>query len=267
MARENSFSDSDGRSLTPDLEDEDDMIGQSAPASSSRDQTSQALPVFEREQSDTFGNLEASLTPTMVMSASGVNGVLSEEPESNVRPKLSDTMAALASTPPTARAMTTPSRPGAGLERFRASARKIMHMHRGSSAIAGTFGVGAEPGVDPRKSSAFIQYGHIRAKSQIEVIDYSSLRSSFEKFENKGFLEYLSDQKVSSRGSWVKVRWINVAGISWDVISALALKHGSFKSAYLWCNFINQLSQIFTLLLWRTSFMVASSHVRNPIIT
>jgi len=91
--------------------------------------------------------------------------------------------------------------------------------------MTGTLGVGAEPGVDPRKSAAFMQYGHIRAKCKIEVIDYSSVRSSFGKFENKGFLEYLGDPKASKRDSWVKVRWINVAGISWDVISALALKH------------------------------------------
>ncbi len=141
-------------------------------------------------------------------------------------------------------------------------------MHRGSSAIAGTFGVGAEPGVDPRKSAAFLQYGHIRAKCQIEVIDYSSVRSSFGKFENKGFLEYLGDPKASKRDSWVKVRWINVAGISWDVISALALKHGSFKSSQFLCyaSLFDALFQIFTPWLWRTLSMVASSLGRNPII-
>ncbi|KLO20173.1 hypothetical protein SCHPADRAFT_33235 [Schizopora paradoxa] len=225
MPRENSFSDSDGRSLTPDLEDEHDMIGQSPSASPS---TTQAKPDFDNfKQNDRFHSLEVSATPTMIMSSAGGNGVLSEEPESTVPPKIQETVSAPSANPPRAmtNASTTPSRPGAGIERFRASARKIIQMHRGSSAIAGTFGVGAEPGVDPRKSAAFIQYGHIRAKCQIEVIDYSSVRSSFGKFENKGFLEYLADPKASTRDAWVKVRWINVAGISWDVISALALKH------------------------------------------
>lgn len=89
-------------------------------------------------------------------------------------------------------------------------------------------GVGAEPGIDPRRSSAFLNYGHIRQKCTIEIADYSSVRASFGRMENRGFTEFLGDPTASKRESWAKVRWINIGGLSWDVISALAIKYGMF---------------------------------------
>jgi hypothetical protein len=44
---------------------------------------------------------------------------------------------------------------------------------------------------------------------------------------NSGFIKFLQDGRASVREPWVKVRWINVGGISWDVISALAMKYGN----------------------------------------
>jgi hypothetical protein len=44
---------------------------------------------------------------------------------------------------------------------------------------------------------------------------------------NSGFIEFLQDARASVREPWVKVRWINVGGISWDVVSALAMKYGN----------------------------------------
>ncbi|KLO20174.1 hypothetical protein SCHPADRAFT_934777 [Schizopora paradoxa] len=210
-------------SLTPEIDDEQNMAeaGQSSSAPP-EDQAQSSMS--NSEQSDKFQSLQASATPTMVMSAPGI---VPQEPGSTAPPKLSESVSAPASNPPKPvfDASTTSSRPGAGIERFRASARKIIHMRRGSTAISGIYGVGAEPGIDPRKSNAFMQYGHIRAHCKIEVINYSSVRSTFDTFDNKGYLEYLSDPKKSTRAKWAKVRWINVAGISWDVISALALEH------------------------------------------
>lgn len=87
-------------------------------------------------------------------------------------------------------------------------------------------GVGAEPGIDPRRESAFMNYGHIRQKCLIEVVDYSAVRSSFGRMTNTEFVRLISDERASAREPWVKVRWINVGGISWDVISALAIKYG-----------------------------------------
>ncbi|KLO16017.1 hypothetical protein SCHPADRAFT_823746 [Schizopora paradoxa] len=117
------------------------------------------------------------------------------------------------------------SRPGAGIERFRAAARKIIHMHRGSRAMTLDLNTGAEPGIDARNADADSLYGHIRARCLIDVVDYSSVRSKFQRFDNMGFLDYLEDERANRRDEWAKVRWINVVGISWDVMSALAIKY------------------------------------------
>jgi len=111
------------------------------------------------------------------------------------------------------------------LDRFRASVRKVIRLHRTTSYFT-TRGIGAEPGVDPRRDSANLAYGHIRENCVIEVCDYSSVRSSFGKMNNKEFVEFMNDAAASAKEPWVKVRWINIAGISWDVISAVALKYG-----------------------------------------
>ncbi len=271
MPRENSFSDSDGRSLTPDLESEEGMVGQSPPTSISKGRTMSNERAFGYPASEKDVNsrsLEASATPTMVMSASANNGVFYEEPECTAAPKPQEPVSTPVATPPRAltNASTTPSRPGAGIDRFRAAARNIITMRRGSRAIWGELDVGAEPGVDARKSEAFALYGHIHANCQIDVIDYSSVRSMFGKFDNKGFLEYLGDPRASKRDSWVKVRWINVVGISWDVMSSLALNYGTYTSLGTSCSLYDASSQKSTLLRWKISFMAASSHGRKPTI-
>lgn len=61
--------------------------------------------------------------------------------------------------------------------------------------------------------------------SLIEVADYSAVRSSFGRMSNKTFVDMLQHSGASAREPWVKVRWINIGGISWDVMSALALKY------------------------------------------
>ena len=111
-------------------------------------------------------------------------------------------------------------------DRFRACVRKIIAMRRGSIAISGRR-IGAEPGIDPRRDSAYLQYGHIRQKCLIELVDYSSVRSSFGRMTNAEFVRMLADPGASDKESWAKVRWINVGGVSWDVISALAIKYGA----------------------------------------
>ncbi len=87
--------------------------------------------------------------------------------------------------------------------------------------------VGAEPGVDPRRGSADIQYGGIRQNCVIEVFDYSSVRHSFGRMTNKEFVNFLGDEGASKPEPWVKVRWINIGGMSWDVIKAVSLKYGT----------------------------------------
>ncbi|PVF93815.1 hypothetical protein CPB86DRAFT_766960 [Serendipita vermifera] len=89
---------------------------------------------------------------------------------------------------------------------------------------------GAEPGIDPRRESVKKAYAYIKEKCEIEVIDYCAERVKFRQYENASFLEFL---KTADRAPPMKVRWINIGaseipsfiGISWDIISELALKY------------------------------------------
>lgn len=81
---------------------------------------------------------------------------------------------------------------------------------------------GSEPGIDPRRESVKRAYAYIHEACEVEVIDYCSEHVKFRQFGNESFLEFL---KTTERKPPMKVRWINIAGISWDIISELALKY------------------------------------------
>lgn len=182
MPRENSFSDSEGRSLTPDMEDELDNLSPRSPV----------LP------------LHRQMSPVTSHKTKSIRSRISHLPAR-----------------PTDIQITLPP-----IERFRRSVRKVMHINRTSSCFTGK-GPGAEPGVDVRRDSAYLNYGHIRQNCLIEIADYSSVRSSFGRMTNQEFINLLNSPTASERESWVKVRWINIGGISWDVIRALALKYSA----------------------------------------
>ena len=202
MPRENSFSDSDGRSLTPDLEEEIDSPIQVSPPMllPSRTDPTPAYQVH-RPTVDTTGDIVSAPASIREQTARSLKSPVRASGEHHLRPQL------------------------APIEKFRASVRKVIALRRGSSAMTRTR-VGAEPGVDPRRASANLAYGHIREKCLIEVVDYSSVRSSFGRMTNQEFIRLVSDSRAFHKESWVKVRWINVGGVSWDVISALAIKYG-----------------------------------------
>lgn len=253
--RENSFSDSEGRSLTPDLSEEEDhgFIGPSSPTQSP---VAENGPGDEREQpqqqhfvyppSEVQRPVQSADAPPPLMTESSPN-VLFQDPPPAV---LVEATSAPASVPTRSTTMGTtgqssgkgssqsPPRPGVAAERFRASVRRVIHMNRASSAMS-LGGIGAEPGIDPRRSSAYLNYGHIRQKCEIELVDYSSVRASFGRMRNKGFVDFMADRRASKREAWVKVRWINIGGVSWDVISALALRYGtSSLTSCVTCNLI-----------------------------
>ncbi|KDQ58806.1 hypothetical protein JAAARDRAFT_193325 [Jaapia argillacea MUCL 33604] len=113
-----------------------------------------------------------------------------------------------------------PRQPTTPKDKFRPSVRKVMHMR---SIVTPPSGRGADPGADPRHHSTVLTYGHLREKCAIEVIDYSITSMDVRTVTNSELVEFLEGS--STRDPWVKVRWINVGGISWDVISALTLKY------------------------------------------
>jgi len=181
MPRENSLTDSAGRSLTPDLEDE---FASSLPV---------PRPVSPTQQS---------------LSSDGH----SQDPIP--QPPLSNHVQLVAPH------FQSPK------DRFRMIVRKVISMYRTSAVMSRYGSAGAEPGVDPRRYSASIHYAHVRERCVIQIVDYSTVRSSFGKMDNERFVKMLNDESSSRREPWAKVRWINVCGISWDVMSALALKYG-----------------------------------------
>ena len=135
----------------------------------------------------------------------------------------------------TDRAAAVPPKSPKHRDRFRAAVRKVIAVRRTSSAIVHGRR-GAEPGADPRRRDSVVAYNHVYQKCLIDVIDYSSIRCSFGRMTSSGFLRFLQNDQASAREPWVKVRWINVGGISWDVISALALKYGNaYRAGDLKC--------------------------------
>ncbi|KAJ7104383.1 hypothetical protein B0H15DRAFT_809799 [Mycena belliarum] len=108
--------------------------------------------------------------------------------------------------------------------RFRHVVRKVMALHRGTAVLARR-GAGAEPGVDPRRVEADVELGGIRQRCAIEIVDYSAVRCTFRRMPNREFVTLMNDPEASAREPWVKVRWINIGGMSWDVIKAVSIKH------------------------------------------
>ena len=186
MPRENSISDeADGRSLTPDLPEEELNLPRSPTYSNAKEPS---INRVARPENPSKASLRVR-SPTGSMAAAQRSSTLS---------------------------------PG---DRFRATVKRVMQMHRTTSLLS-TRGIGAEPGIDPRRDSAHLAYGHIRENCVIDICDYSSVRSSSGRMTNREFVDYLNNAAASAKEPWVKVRWINVSGISWDVISALAIKYG-----------------------------------------
>ena len=84
---------------------------------------------------------------------------------------------------------------------------------------------GSEPGVDPRRATTNAIYSHVHELCEIEVVDYSASHVEFNQYDNKGFVQLMAQ---SQKPAWAKVRWINIAGVSWDVLSNLAIAYGMF---------------------------------------
>lgn len=76
---------------------------------------------------------------------------------------------------------------------------------------------GAEPGVDTSQETQSASYHHLYARCQITVVDFSDERVECHELDNDTLESFLSQPKED----WVACRWINVNGLSWDVIRTL----------------------------------------------
>ncbi|KAM6477680.1 hypothetical protein HDV62DRAFT_202482 [Trichoderma sp. SZMC 28011] len=87
---------------------------------------------------------------------------------------------------------------------------------------------GSEPGFDPSLPDG----GHasmptLSAPCEITVVDFSKDRMAKKHFDNDGFVSFLTEPKEE----WAKCRWININGLSWDVIQAVGAHKGLHKLA------------------------------------
>jgi hypothetical protein len=79
---------------------------------------------------------------------------------------------------------------------------------------------GAEPGIDAANDSETLFSLH--AHCDITVVDFSDERTECHELDNDTLDEFLQEEKED----WVACRWINVNGLSWDVIKALGTYKG-----------------------------------------
>ncbi|KAH9842010.1 uncharacterized protein C8Q71DRAFT_683074, partial [Rhodofomes roseus] len=62
-------------------------------------------------------------------------------------------------------------------------------------------------------------HDHTRQQCVIEIVEYSVAKCSVGWMRKREMVSMLESP-------WARVRWINVGEISWDVLSALAMRYG-----------------------------------------
>jgi Mg2+ and Co2+ transporter CorA len=84
---------------------------------------------------------------------------------------------------------------------------------------------GAEPGIDTKTETE--THNSLHQRCEITVVDFSDDRVEYHTLDNDDLDEFLSQPKEQ----WVQCRWINVNGLSWDVIRALGNHKGLHRLA------------------------------------
>ncbi|KAG0648762.1 Cobalt magnesium transport [Hyphodiscus hymeniophilus] len=81
---------------------------------------------------------------------------------------------------------------------------------------------GQEPGLDPSKPNGGRPQPPIHEECQITVVDFGEGEDDLmmHDFDNAGLIKFIQQKQED----WIKCRWINVNGLSWDVMQALG-KH------------------------------------------
>ncbi|KAK0123672.1 hypothetical protein ONS95_008684 [Cadophora gregata] len=84
---------------------------------------------------------------------------------------------------------------------------------------------GQEPGLDPSKpNGGRTEVPTFHEQCQITIVDFSEENMVGYELDNEQLIKFLDEKQ----DSWVKCRWINVNGLSWDVIQAL----GQYKKLH-----------------------------------
>lgn len=114
------------------------------------------------------------------------------------------------------------------IERFRAAGRKIIALRRGAALLGEARKIGAEPGIDPLRPGADLEWADVVEDCNIEIIDYSAVSCHQRKMGNTEFVDMMDDDELWKPRRWARCRWINIGGVSWDVIKALASRYSEF---------------------------------------
>lgn len=100
------------------------------------------------------------------------------------------------------------------------------------------FHAGAEPGVNPRSVLSFAKYGHFSQDCVVDVVEYDNDEVDVRQLSNEGLVRLLEEERVDARAAGAcpplpprMVRWINIGGIDWNVLSALALRYSRSYSS------------------------------------
>ncbi|KAF8203846.1 magnesium transporter [Pholiota molesta] len=84
--------------------------------------------------------------------------------------------------------------------------------------------IGAEPGVDPLSERSNTGYTHFRQDCAIDIIDYKRDDVKFRRFNNEGLINLMKESGPKPHPMQM-VRWINIGGIDWAVLSAVAVRY------------------------------------------
>lgn len=76
---------------------------------------------------------------------------------------------------------------------------------------------GQEPGIDTFASHSFLGGPEIYEECEITVVDFSQDDMQMHRLDNRSFAPFMEEAKPD----WVVCRWININGLSWDIIKLL----------------------------------------------
>jgi hypothetical protein len=87
--------------------------------------------------------------------------------------------------------------------------------------------------VNPRSGTSIAEYSHFKQECVIDVVDYDADDVTFRRLSNAGLIELLKAEEEhtteeSDSATLLPprmVRWINITGIDWSVLSAVALTY------------------------------------------
>ncbi|MCJ1343532.1 hypothetical protein MMC31_001727, partial [Peltigera leucophlebia] len=76
---------------------------------------------------------------------------------------------------------------------------------------------GQEPGIDTSASHSYLGGPEIYEECEITVVDFSQDDMQMHRLDNRSFTPFMEEAKPD----WVMCRWININGLSWDIIRLL----------------------------------------------